>query len=92
MDKATILIVDDDPTTLAVFFEYLEESGFEISVAQSGEGAIRQLEHFHPDLILLDVVMPGIDGFETCRKLMFAFRQGGRRGVVTTAKPNETRK
>jgi two-component system sensor histidine kinase/response regulator len=69
MDKATILIVDDNPTNLGVFFEYLEESGFEVSVARSGEGAIRQLAHFHPDLILLDVMMPGMDGFETCRRL-----------------------
>lgn len=69
MDKATILVVDDSPTDLGVFFEYLEESGFEISVAQSGEGALRQLAHFQPDLILLDVVMPGMNGFETCRKL-----------------------
>lgn len=69
MDKTTILIVDDNPTDLGVFFEYLEESGFEISVAQSGEGAMRQLAYFQPDLILLDVVMPGMNGFETCRTL-----------------------
>jgi len=69
MEKATILIVDDNPTNLGVFLEHLEETGFEVSVARSGEGAIRQLEHFRPDLILLDVMMPGIDGFETCRQL-----------------------
>jgi two-component system sensor histidine kinase/response regulator len=69
MDKPNILIVDDDPANLGVFFEYLEEAGFEVSVARSGEGAIRQLAHFKPNLILLDVMMPGIDGFETCRRL-----------------------
>jgi two-component system sensor histidine kinase/response regulator len=69
MDKPNILIVDDDPGNLGVFFEYLEEAGFEVSVARSGEGAIRQLAHFKPNLILLDVMMPGIDGFETCRRL-----------------------
>jgi two-component system sensor histidine kinase/response regulator len=69
MDKATIFIIDDDPANLGIFLEYLEESGFEVSVARSGEGAIQQLTHFRPDLILLDVMMPGIDGFETCRRL-----------------------
>ena len=69
MHKATILVVDDNPTNLGIFLEYLEESGFEVSVARSGESALRQLEYFQPDLILLDVMMPGIDGFETCRRL-----------------------
>ena len=64
-----ILIVDDNPTNLNVLFEYLEESGFEVSVAKSGESAIQQIGHVQPDLILLDVMMPGLDGFETCRKL-----------------------
>ena len=69
-DEKLILIVDDNPTNLNVLFEYLEESGFEVSVAKSGESAIQQIEqHIQPDLILLDVMMPGLDGFETCRKL-----------------------
>ena len=64
-----ILIVDDNPTNLSVLFEYLEESGYEIAVARSGENAIQQLEHVQPGLILLDILLPGIDGFETCRRL-----------------------
>ncbi len=68
-NKVSILIVDDNPTNLHVLLEYLEESGFEILIARSGEGAIQQLVHFQPDLILLDVVMPGMNGFETCRRL-----------------------
>ncbi len=64
-----ILIIDDNPTNLNVLFEYLEESDFEVAVAQSGEHALEQLQHVQPDLILLDVMMPGIDGFETCRRL-----------------------
>ena len=70
MDKAgTVLVVDDNPGNLRVLFEYLEESGLEVSVASSGERALQQLERFHPDIILLDVIMPGLDGFETCRRL-----------------------
>jgi len=68
-EASIILVVDDNAINLSVLFEYLEESGFEIAVAQSGDSALEQLQHVRPDLILLDVMMPGIDGFETCRRL-----------------------
>jgi signal transduction histidine kinase len=64
-----ILIVDDIPTNLEVLSEALTNAGFEVAVATSGESAIRQVEYDLPVLILLDVMMPGIDGFETCRRL-----------------------
>ncbi|WYL95048.1 MAG: response regulator [Gloeotrichia echinulata IR180] len=64
-----ILIVDDTPTNLDVLSEALTEANFEVAVATSGENAIRQIEYDPPDLILLDVMMPGINGFETCRRL-----------------------
>ena len=64
-----ILIVDDNPTNLNVLFEYLEESGFEVSVAQSGKSAFEQFDQINPDLVLLDIMMPGIDGLEICRRL-----------------------
>ncbi len=64
-----ILIVDDTPTNLEVLTEAITEAGFEVAVATSGEGAIKQAQYDPPNLILLDVMMPGIDGFETCRRL-----------------------
>lgn len=64
-----IVIVDDKPTNLGVLFDFLTDSGFKVLVAQDGESAIQKVEYAHPDLILLDVMMPGIDGFETCRRL-----------------------
>jgi two-component system, sensor histidine kinase and response regulator len=67
-DKPKILIVDDTPTNLSILEEILEEN-YLISIAQSGTQALSITEKFLPDLILLDVNMPGIDGFETCRKL-----------------------
>lgn len=67
--KGTILIVDDTPTNLGVLFEQLDQSGFRVLLAQDGENAIRQAQADQPDIILLDVVMPVIDGFETCRRL-----------------------
>lgn len=69
IEDSTILVVDDNPTNLEVLSETLMDTGFEVSIATSGEGAIEQVEYMPPDLILLDVQMPGIDGFETCRRL-----------------------
>ncbi len=65
----TILAVDDKIENLKVLIKYLENSGFEIMVAQSGEEALKHIDHVIPDMILLDILMPGIDGFETCRRL-----------------------
>ncbi|MFC1976210.1 response regulator [Chloroflexota bacterium] len=69
MIEATILAVDDNLTNLQLLFDYLEKLGFKTLVASDGEMAILQAERTQPDLILLDVMMPGIDGFETCRRL-----------------------
>lgn len=66
---ATILIVDDTPSNLSVLFDSLNASGFTVLVAEDGETALERAKHELPELILLDVMMPGIDGFETCRRL-----------------------
>ena len=68
-EQSTILIVDDNQTNLKVLCEAIADSGWEILVATDGESAIEQAEYAQPDLILLDVMMPGIDGFETCQHL-----------------------
>src|SRR5580698_1196749 len=65
----TILIADDNRTNLNVLFEYLSGQGYRVLVAEDGAGAIEQAQYGKPDLILLDVMMPGIDGFETCQRL-----------------------
>ncbi|MGD1699952.1 sensor histidine kinase [Dapis sp. BLCC M229] len=64
-----ILIVDDNSTNLSVLSEALSGAGFRFRVAMDGESALTLVERNHPELILLDVQMPGIDGFETCRRL-----------------------
>lgn len=64
-----ILIVDDTPDNLLVLFSYLEEQGFKVLLAEDGETALQIAQSKAPDLILLDVLMPNIDGFETCRQL-----------------------
>lgn len=65
----SILIVDDIPVNLAVLVDYLTEIGFNVRIARTGETALQRVQYDAPDLILLDVLMPGIDGFETCRRL-----------------------
>ena len=64
-----ILIVDDNPTNIQVLSDLLKEYEFKVLVAKDGETCLHRLEKIRPDLILLDVLMPGIDGFETCRRL-----------------------
>lgn len=65
----TILIVDDTPANLALVVECLEDRGFRVVIAQDGEEGLRRAELVRPELILLDVVMPRLDGFEACRRL-----------------------
>ncbi|BAY11783.1 sensor histidine kinase [Calothrix sp. NIES-2098] len=64
-----IMIVEDNATNAKLLFEFLQASGFRVLVAKSGESALEKLQVVSPDLILLDIMMPGIDGFETCRRL-----------------------
>jgi signal transduction histidine kinase len=64
-----ILIVDDMPSNLEVISETLSAKGFDVAIATSGERALQQIERKLPDLILLDVMMPGIDGFQTCQRI-----------------------
>jgi signal transduction histidine kinase len=66
---STIMIVDDNPTNLEVLSETLSQEGFQVSVAIDGESALEQIQFYRPTLILLDVMMPGIDGYETCKRL-----------------------
>ncbi len=64
-----VLLVDDSPDALGFLTESMEQSGFSVLIATSGQAALDIAERITPDLILLDAVMPVMDGFETCRKL-----------------------
>ncbi|MEG4211766.1 EAL domain-containing protein [Microcoleus sp. S13_B4] len=65
----TILVVDDVPANLGILADFLTEASFEVLVAQDGESAIQKINYVIPDIILLDIMMPGIDGFETYKRL-----------------------
>lgn len=66
---ALVLLVDDTPDNLAVLHDALDESGYTVLVATSGEQALQRAHDAQPDIVLLDAVMPGIDGFEVARRL-----------------------
>ncbi len=68
-NSSTILIVDDIPENVSALFHFLDTQNFELLVARNGETALELVEYEVPDLVLLDVMMPGIDGFETCQRL-----------------------
>lgn len=69
LEGASILVIDDTPANVAVLADYLEELGVRVVVAQDGEEGLGRAEFVKPELILLDVMMPVMDGFETCRRL-----------------------
>jgi DNA-binding response OmpR family regulator len=71
---AKILVIDDQIANLEVIQEYLAAGGFTVLVAQDGASGLEQASYAQPDLILLDVMMPGMDGFEICRRLKAAER------------------
>lgn len=69
LPQETLLIVDDIPANVSLLLEFLTNAGFKVLVAKEGKAAIKKAEYAHPDLILLDVMMPGINGFEVCNIL-----------------------
>lgn len=64
-----ILVADDEPKILKAVTDYLEWEGFEVYTALDGEEALREFKHIRPDLLILDISMPKLDGFEVCRKI-----------------------
>ena len=81
-----ILIVDDDRLNIRVLGGILKADGYVLADANSGETALELYKGFQPDLVLLDVIMPGIDGFETCRRLMREYGDKSAPVIFITAK------
>ena len=69
MNKPSILVVDDEPNNFDVIETFLSDQDYLLHYAVSGQDAIASLDLFQPDVILLDVMMPGINGIETCRRI-----------------------
>ena len=67
--KSRVMVVDDDPDTLLILAHYVEREGFQAIKASSGAECLRQIAEQGADVVLLDLMMPEMDGFEVCRKL-----------------------
>ena len=68
-ERAVVLLIDDAPDTVRMIAEALDEAGYTVLVATDGATALQRVERVIPDAVLLDACMPGMDGFETCRRL-----------------------
>ena len=73
--KNKILIIDDDPFILDMYVLKLKDAGFEVEVARDGKEGLKKIKDFAPEIVLLDIVMPAMDGFEVLRTLK---REGGK--------------
>lgn len=87
---ARILIVDDSPTEIHVLKTMLEKHGFQISSAESAEEGIEVTKNTRPDLVLMDVVMPGMNGFQATRELSRNESTAGIPVIIVTTKDQET--
>ena len=68
-DKTKILVVDDDPDALLDTARLLKEAGYEVLTASSGKETLKVVGEDHPDLVLLDVMLPDMDGAEVCKRI-----------------------
>lgn len=84
-----ILIVDDEENIIISLKFLMEQAGYDVAVALTGEDALAQLPVFQPDLIILDVMLPGIDGYEVCRRIHADARFPHVKIVMLTAKGRE---
>jgi DNA-binding response OmpR family regulator len=83
----TILVVDDEPKITRLLSDYLENAGFRVVTAHDGPGALSRTEHERPDLIVLDLMLPGMDGLDVARELR---RRGDVPIIMLTARVEET--
>jgi len=87
---AQVLIVDDSPTEAHVLKGMLEKNGFETEIAESGAEGIERAKAFKPDLVLMDVVMPGLNGFQATRQLTKDPETSNIPVIIVTTKDQET--
>jgi DNA-binding response OmpR family regulator len=86
MTEKTVMVVDDDPNALDIVRTFLESRGYTVATAQNGNQALALLEDVRPDLVLLDVMMPGMDGWEVARVIKNHPKYGDTRVVMLTAR------
>ena len=85
-NRATILVVDDNRDNVEILRAFLESRGYSVAVAADGRSALAKLEEVRPALVLLDVMMPGMDGWQVCRTIKNHPDFGETRVMMVTAK------
>ena len=86
----TILIVDDEPSIVITIQFLMTQQGYDVLTAERGEDALDLISRYKPDLVLLDIMLPGIDGYEVCEIIRLNPDYGKVRIVFLTAKGHET--
>jgi len=87
--SATVLVVDDNPDNVDIMRSILLGEGFEVRIARDGESALRAVQEAAPDLVLLDVMMPGMDGFEVLDRLKADVRTAQLPVIMVTARATD---
>ena len=90
MESKRVLVVDDEESMLKIVRYALEEAGFRVETAPDAEEAGRLVRSFRPDLVVLDVMLPGMNGFEVCQRIRGEPRWRGTRILMLTAKGRDT--
>lgn len=90
MKKARILVVDDEPDVVEVLKQHLQREHYEVATAGDGEAALAEVRKKSPDLVILDLMLPGLDGLEVCRRLKSDPRTSTIPVIMVTAKAEET--
>jgi DNA-binding response OmpR family regulator len=89
MSKSTILVIDDEPDLVELVRYNLVRDGFEVACASDGRAGLQSARYYKPDLVVLDVMMPNIDGLEVCKQLRADSRTSGVPIILLTAKSAE---
>jgi twitching motility two-component system response regulator PilH len=88
--RGTVLVVDDSPTETRVFVGALEKAGYRVASAPNGEEGVNAARRLHPDIILMDVVMPVLNGFQATRQLQRDPKTADIPVIMVTSKDQET--
>ncbi len=90
MSKETILIIEDDADIVELMQYNLAKEGFQVRIARDGEAGLHEVRRYRPDLVLLDLMMPGLDGLEVCRRIRRDADLASTPIVMVTAKSEES--
>lgn len=90
--KKRVLLIEDDPSSVRLVSYTLEQEGYEVLTATNGLEGLKKVREEAPDLLVLDVMLPGLDGFEVCRRLRADEQTAGLPVLMLSAKAQETDK